>query len=68
MANNERPAEAFGPSPERIRRVDLILRLGREANRGCDLQPARSTERGHSRSEAQTLLASLSRRTTSPSR
>lgn len=32
MPENERSAESFGPSPERIRRVDLILRLGRETN------------------------------------
>jgi hypothetical protein len=32
MTNSSRSADAFGPSPERIRIVDQILRLGREAN------------------------------------
>lgn len=34
MAKDERSAEILGPSPERIRQVDLILRLGQEANKG----------------------------------
>lgn len=32
MTQNDRSSEAFGPSPDRIRRVDTLLRLGREVN------------------------------------
>jgi hypothetical protein len=32
METKERTSDAFGPSPERILRVDHLLRVGRQAN------------------------------------